>query len=416
MIPKFFRRKTLQVCSLVLFLICCLHPHARAQVSASGATFDIKGEVVGLDTGLVTLRYWDRKGKETKDTAAVISGKFRHQVMIHQSGHPREPIDMEITLGNTLNQLLDINDKRLVLIHVEPGEVTVSLERDNFKSVRVTGPRIHDDIDALNAEKKHLLPKKDALLEAYYKLEQDQSDGIIEAAAYAEQSETLIADYSQILEEERPIDSAFIVARPDSYYSAYLIRDYYYSNKWSMDVAYQLLQSLDDHVRTGTLGIYLAWAMQSEEESQIGQLVPALVAPTHDGSQLDLNDYQNQKVVLLDFWASYCVPCREAIPELKAIYDEYRDKGLEVIGVSADKNRDSWYRAIREEGVSWPQVLSDAQDGGVTEAINGRFNVIGIPHYILIDKSGRIVGRYATLEGGHDDGLSIKEKIDELLK
>lgn len=385
-------------------------------MSASRATFDINGEVVGLDTGVVTIRYWDRKENETKDTVAVINGRFQYQGGIDQPGNPREPIDMEINLGNTLNELLDINDKRQVLIHVEPGEVTISLEQDNFKKMRVTGSRIHDDIDALNAEKKHLLPKKDVLLEAYYKLEQDQSDGVIEPAAYAEQSETLIADYSQILEAERPIDSAFIVARPDSYYSAYLIRDYYYSNIWSKDVAYQLLQGLDDHVRTSTQGIYLAWAMQGEEESQIGQLVPALVAPTHDGSQLDLYDYQNQKVVLLDFWASYCVPCREAIPKLKAIYNEYRDKGLEVIGVSADKNRDAWYRAIKEDGVSWPQILSDAQDGGVTEAINGRFNVIGIPHYILIDKSGRIIGRYAALDERLDDGLSISDKIDELLK
>ncbi len=399
-----------------MFLVCCLHPSVRAQVSASGSTFDIKGKVVGLDTGMVTLRYWDRKGKETVDTAAVISERFQYQVRIDQAGHPREPLDVEITLGNTLNWRLDINDKRQVLVHVEQGENTISLGRNDFKRVRVTGPRIHDDIDALKAEKKHLLPKKEALLEAYYKLEQDRSDGVIEAATYAEQSETLVTDYSQILEAERPIDSAFIVARPDSYYSVYLIRDYYFSNKWRMDIARQLLQGLDDHVRTGTLGIHLVWAMQGEEESQIGKIAPPFVVSTHDGARLNLHDYQNQKVVLLDFWASYCVPCREAIPDLKAIYNEYRDKGLEVVGVSADKNRDAWHRAIREEGAPWPQVLSDAQDGGVTEAINGRFNVIGIPQYILIDKSGKIVGRYAALDQRLDDGLSIRDKIDELLK
>jgi thiol-disulfide isomerase/thioredoxin len=116
---------------------------------------------------------------------------------------------------------------------------------------------------------------------------------------------------------------------------------------------------------------------------------PAVVAPdihlkNTTGAVTKLSSLKG-KVVLIDFWASWCGPCRESIPSLKKLYSKYKDKGFEIYGISLDRNDKDWKRALNAFKMDWTQVWDN--EGAVAM----KWNVNYIPSSFLIDKSGRIV-------------------------
>jgi len=123
-----------------------------------------------------------------------------------------------------------------------------------------------------------------------------------------------------------------------------------------------------------------------------GAFLPGAVAPdfaqiTPEGDSLSLSDLRG-KVVLVDFWASWCGPCRRENPHVKKIYDKYKDKGFDILGVSLDRKKESWERAIEQDGLPWHHI-SDLK--GWKNSVALMYNVSSIPHTILLDQEGRIV-------------------------
>jgi len=102
------------------------------------------------------------------------------------------------------------------------------------------------------------------------------------------------------------------------------------------------------------------------------------------GKSISLSSLKG-KVVLIDFWASWCVPCRKTIPGLKLTYNKYKPKGLEIYGISLDNDADDWKHAIKQNGIPWLQVIDTTGD------IAGKWNVNYIPNTFLLDKTGKIV-------------------------
>ncbi|MDR2283511.1 MAG: redoxin domain-containing protein [Sphingobacterium sp.] len=107
------------------------------------------------------------------------------------------------------------------------------------------------------------------------------------------------------------------------------------------------------------------------------------------GKPVRLSDYRG-KYVLVDFWASWCAPCREENPNLVAAYAKYKDKGLEILGVSLDKNKEAWLKAIKDDNLSWTQV-SDLK--GWQNEVSQLYEVNSVPDNVLIDPTGKIIAR-----------------------
>ena len=136
----------------------------------------------------------------------------------------------------------------------------------------------------------------------------------------------------------------------------------------------------------------------------IGAEAPDIVLPSPEGDTLKLSELKG-KVVLVDFWASWCGPCRRENPRVRALYEKYKDQGFEIYGVSLDKDKNRWVQAIEKDQLSWLHV-SDLKYWQSTAA--RQYGVHSIPHTVLLDTDGKIAAKKLR-------GAALEKKVAELL-
>jgi peroxiredoxin len=134
-----------------------------------------------------------------------------------------------------------------------------------------------------------------------------------------------------------------------------------------------------------------------------GQPMPSVQYPDANGSLAGLEKYKG-KYLLVDFWASWCGPCRQAIPKVKELYESYKAKGFEVVSISIDTDKNAWQKAMKEEAMPWEQLLSDNKDKTMEQ-----FQFSGIPTMYLVDTEGKIMERFTGYS--EDAEKKIKESL-----
>jgi thiol-disulfide isomerase/thioredoxin len=137
----------------------------------------------------------------------------------------------------------------------------------------------------------------------------------------------------------------------------------------------------------------------------VGGAAPEIKLGTPEGGEFGLSQLKG-KVVLVDFWASWCGPCRRAFPEVKDLYAKYSKQNFEILGVSLDRDKDAWLGAIKADNLPWKHI-SDLKFWQCQGAVT--YGVTSIPQTVLIDKKGNIVARNLAIP-------QLEQKIEELLK
>ncbi len=135
----------------------------------------------------------------------------------------------------------------------------------------------------------------------------------------------------------------------------------------------------------------------------VGGEAPNFTQKNPDGEGISLSDFRG-KVVLIDFWASWCGPCRQENPNVVRMYNKYKDEGFEILGVSLDRDKTRWLGAIEKDGLTWPHV-SDLK--GWQNAVAQQYGVRSIPHTVLLDAEGNIIARNLR-------GSALEQKLEEI--
>ncbi|WP_317898394.1 TlpA disulfide reductase family protein [Aurantibacillus circumpalustris] len=175
---------------------------------------------------------------------------------------------------------------------------------------------------------------------------------------------------------------------PDKYPDIYKLLDEGLSKKFPNDNNVKMFHSV----------------VSSMQATAIGQVAPDIILNSPEGKEIALSSLKG-KVVLVDFWASWCGPCRKEMPNVVKAYAKFKNKGFEIFGVSLDKEGERWVEAIAKDGITWPQV-SDLKQW--ESSVVRLYNIQGIPYTVLLDKEGKIIAKNLR-------GEELEKKLAEVL-
>jgi peroxiredoxin len=279
---------------------------------------------------------------------------------------------------------------------IESGVIKVSLYKDSLMSSKAIGTVSNDAFMKYKAETKVFV---------------NSMNGIgrdLQQASIARDS-LLAADlqeqYLYVQQQIKNYEIDFIKNHPNSYVSA-LILDRFISTKQMVNEEAKLLfDNFSDRIKNSKTGKKLDQTLTaSTAPAEVGQVAPDFEGPGPMGEVVKLTD-QLGKITIVDFWASWCRPCRVENPNLVRTYNKLKAKGLNVVGVSLDRNKDNWLKAIEDDGLQWSHV-SHLQYWN--EPIAKAYEVRSIPATFILDQNGKIVAKNLR-------GTALEKKVEELL-
>src|SRR5436190_2085461 len=157
-----------------------------------------------------------------------------------------------------------------------------------------------------------------------------------------------------------------------------------------------LYVNLDEAVQKSYFGNRVGKYIEETRANSTGRIAESFIASDVNGDSIVLSSFKG-KYVLLNFWASWCKPCRESVPFYKGIYQKYKDNDFTMIAISGDDDRNAWLNAIEKDDTKlWVNVLSGEKEA--SNKIHNQYSVSVFPTLILIDPKGIIVGRYTGEE------------------
>ena len=363
----------------------------------------LEGVAEGSKVGL-TLTGTHRDEKQEVETT-VKDGRF---VLIGQLPEPRlyllsieEPTgasgryilmleNSDITLSAKKGE--QSNEKFLMLEQVRvEGSATDDMYREKMAFRDKLG-QMYNDYHAKNAE----ISKQ--IMEARKNNDSDALSKLMQSDAY----KVLVQDERHFFTTVEKMTMDAVKADGDSFWGPLLLLcnvNYFIPNDTTMQKIYS---DFSEEAKNSFYG--QALEKQLFVESLKGKPVPTFVLPDRDEKNFsDIELRRDKKCVLIDFWASWCNPCRKSIPSLKEIYKEFADKGLEIISISIDKKNEDWQKALDEEQFPWPSLID------TKNVSKEKFDVRAVPTFFLVDENGVVVEDNLPVQ-------NIRNKVKELLQ
>lgn len=367
--------KYLLVSVTLLFFIGC---SSGGEKVAGG--FTINGTINGVEDGTVVyLEQVKDNDLVKRDSTKVEGGKF------DVSGKVDYPEMIYLRIGDSNN---------MINFFVENADIKVISDVSKLKETEVQGSGTNDDYVAFMNAMKPFEEESQKVIAQYR-----------EAATKGDQDKVneMMKEYENLSDRQNAAIEAFIKGKDESFLTPFVIRRYLVF-ELDGDELGALLEPIAEHVRVSEDYKELAKRAETLKKVAIGQPAVDFTLDDPDGNPIALSSFRG-KYLLVDFWASWCRPCRVENPNVVKVYADYKDKGFEILGVSFDEDKTKWIDAIKADHLAWSHV-SDLK--GWKSVAASLYAVNSIPHTVLINPDGVIIEKNLR-------GDALREKLVELI-
>jgi peroxiredoxin len=322
--------------------------------------FNVNGTVTGFNEG-ATVELLNGQTGATELSTILKNGQFSFK------GKMERP-DFKIILFN--------RQQPYITVFLDNSNVTITGDKAAIDKSKVTGSPSHTAFEDFNTS-----------LEPYQAV--FASDGAYDSAMHAK-AMSLIWD--------------FVTRNPGSYITPLAVIRF---NQIAEDIlkTEMLYNMLEPKIKATAMGQYIAQQVAEGKVNGNGSILPDFSQPDTSGIPVKLSSLRGN-YVLVDFWASWCGPCRQENPNLVAAFNKYKSKKFTVLGVSLDKAKEAWMDAIHVDGLTWTHI-SDLQ--GWQNSVAQQFQIFNIPQNILIDPDGKVIGKNLR-------GPALERKLAKVLK
>ena len=369
-------KKFLYLLAIVSFIISCSGPGKHD----ANLDYTVKGTINKELDAMVFIKNRQDSKWITIDSTDMVKGVFDF------AGQVAFPVRYYIQIPET---------KSLVPFFLESSDIEIVIDVDSIDNTVITGSASNKEyeafLDAVAVYDTDIKKYVDAFKTAR---EQDNKD--------------LVNKFERKIDSIYEIKEDFmlnhILANNTSPVSPYIA----YRNIYQLELkdVEQIIASFDESVKKSIYVTFLNRRLKVLQRVAIGQMYIPFEMADPNGTMYQLIDISSGRYLLIDFWASWCGPCRRENPNLVEVYYDFRNKNFEILGVSLDRDKDAWLEAIKTDNMTWPQ-LSDLR--GWDCYASRLYGVLSIPSNVLLDPKGVIIAK--NLRGDR-----LRKKLEEIFK